>query len=199
MPTAARCKHSRLQVMEGALEVWDYSRYNIENYGRRVRKTQPRLQYLPFSFLSTKAQLPLGELPHTLNTLNTLMSPQPLMLRAALDSPSTPPRPSFPAAACRKLVFLKTRALPRSLMLRKTSSVSLGVWQPEPFAHQLTQVSTSRPSREAIHTHPDPWVCKHSGLGWRSWPIVSNCLHVLIHGLHLQPGRGMWTSSSSAP
>lgn len=48
--------------MEGALEVWDYSRYNIENYGRRVRKTQPRLQYLPFSFLSNKAQLPLGRL-----------------------------------------------------------------------------------------------------------------------------------------
>ena len=42
--------------------MWDYSRYNIENYGRRVRKTQPRLQYLPFSFLSNKAQLPLGRL-----------------------------------------------------------------------------------------------------------------------------------------
>ncbi len=44
--------------------MWDYSRYNIENYGRRVRKTQPRLQYLPFSFLSTKAQLPLCALLH---------------------------------------------------------------------------------------------------------------------------------------
>jgi len=48
------------QAMEGALEVWDYSRYNIENYARRVRKTQPRLQYVPFSFLSTKSGVPLG-------------------------------------------------------------------------------------------------------------------------------------------
>ena len=48
--------------MEGALEVWDYSRYNIENYSRRVKKTQPRLQYLPFSFLSSKANVPLGRL-----------------------------------------------------------------------------------------------------------------------------------------
>lgn len=49
--------------MEGALEVWDYSRYNIENYARRVRKTQPRLQFVPFSFLHTKGSIPLGEHP----------------------------------------------------------------------------------------------------------------------------------------
>lgn len=53
---------THVQVMEGALEVWDYSRYNIEHYGRRVNKTQPRLHYLPFSFLSTKSAIPLGEL-----------------------------------------------------------------------------------------------------------------------------------------
>ena len=53
--------HVPTQVMEGALEVWDYSRYNIENYVRRVRKTQPRLQYVPFSFLHTKSSIPLGE------------------------------------------------------------------------------------------------------------------------------------------
>lgn len=55
--------HVPTQVMEGALEVWDYSRYNIENYMRRVRKTQPRLQYVPFSFLHTKSSIPLGEPP----------------------------------------------------------------------------------------------------------------------------------------
>ena len=49
-----------MQVLVDALEVWDYSRYNIQGYARRVIEAQPRLRYLPFSFLSTKSDLALG-------------------------------------------------------------------------------------------------------------------------------------------
>lgn len=49
-----------MQVMVDALEVWDYSRHNIQNYARRVAEAQPRLQYLPFSFLSFKSNIGLG-------------------------------------------------------------------------------------------------------------------------------------------
>ena len=49
-----------LQVLVDALEVWDYSRYNIQGYARRVAEAQPRLRYLPFSFLSTKSDVALG-------------------------------------------------------------------------------------------------------------------------------------------
>ena len=49
-----------MQVLVDALEVWDYSRYNIQGYARRVAEAQPRLRYLPFSFLSTKSDIALG-------------------------------------------------------------------------------------------------------------------------------------------
>ena len=49
-----------MQVLLDALEVWDYSRYNIQGYARRVAEAQPRLRYLPFSFLSTKSDTALG-------------------------------------------------------------------------------------------------------------------------------------------
>ena len=49
-----------MQVLVDALEVWDYSRYNIQGYAGRVAEAQPRLQYLPFSFLSTKSAISLG-------------------------------------------------------------------------------------------------------------------------------------------
>ena len=49
-----------MQVLVDALEVWDYSRYNIQGYARRVAEAQPRLRYLPFSFLSAKSDIALG-------------------------------------------------------------------------------------------------------------------------------------------
>ena len=49
-----------MQVLVDALEVWDYSRYNIQGYARQVAEAQPRLRYLPFSFLSTKSDIALG-------------------------------------------------------------------------------------------------------------------------------------------
>ena len=49
-----------VQVLVDALEVWDYSRHNIQSYARRVAEAQPRLQYLPFSFLSTKGDIKSG-------------------------------------------------------------------------------------------------------------------------------------------
>ena len=52
-----------MQVLVDALEVWDYSRYNIQGYARRVAEAQPRLQYLPFPFLSTKSDVALGADP----------------------------------------------------------------------------------------------------------------------------------------
>ena len=49
-----------MQVLVDALEVWDYSRHNIQSYAHRVAEAQPRLRYLPFSFLSTKSGIALG-------------------------------------------------------------------------------------------------------------------------------------------